>query len=244
MRSGEITASQAFDVLSMGIGADGTSGFPLVGVYLTGKELKAAMEVDASVTPIMPAAQLYMSGVQYTFNVHRMFFNRVTDSSLAIPSFSQGMNCTGAEEIENDKLYRVVTGMYSAQMLGTVKSKSVGLLSLEPKMADGSPVTDFDDCILYDKNGNEVKEWYALASYLKSFGSTGVPNWYAAPDGRKDVSHSWNPIQLLKNPNWITLVVLLVVLIVILIVVLILRGIFGRARGRRYGGRSGRRYRG
>jgi len=242
--AGPITTSMAFDVLSMGVGSDGTSGYPLVGVYLTGKELKAAMEVDASVTPIMPAAQLYMSGVQYTFNVHRMFFNRVTDSSLAIPSFSQGMNCTGAEEIENDKLYRVVTGMYSAQMLGTVKSKSVGLLSLEPKMADGSPVTDFDDCILYDKNGNEVKEWYALASYLKSFGSTGVPNWYAAPDGRKDVSHSWNPIQLLKNPNWITLVVVLVVLIVILIVVLILRGIFGRARGRRYGGRSGRRYRG
>lgn len=48
----------AFDVLSMGVGEDGTSGFPLVAVYLTGKELKAAMEVDASVTPIMPAAQL------------------------------------------------------------------------------------------------------------------------------------------------------------------------------------------
>ena len=25
----------AFDVLSMGVGSDGTSGFPLVGVYLT-----------------------------------------------------------------------------------------------------------------------------------------------------------------------------------------------------------------
>jgi len=242
--TGPITTSMAFDVLSMGVGSDGTSGYPLVGVYLTGKELKAAMEVDASVTPIMPAAQLYMSGVQYTFNVHRMFFNRVTDSGLTIPSFMQGMNCTGLEEIENDKLYRVVTGMYSAQMLGTVKSKSMGLLSLEPKMADGSPVTNFDDCILYDKNGNEIKEWYALASYLKSFGSAGVPNWYAASDGRKDVSHSWNPIQLLKNPNWITLVVLLVVLIVILIVVLVMRGVFGRARRSRYGGRSRRRYRG
>lgn len=33
----------AFDVLSMGVGEDGTSGFPLVAVYLTGKELKAAM---------------------------------------------------------------------------------------------------------------------------------------------------------------------------------------------------------
>ena len=33
--------SEAFDVLSMGVGSDGTSGFPLVAVYLTGEELKA-----------------------------------------------------------------------------------------------------------------------------------------------------------------------------------------------------------
>ena len=72
--AGDITVSQAFDVLSMGVGEDGTSGFPLVTCYLTGKELRAAAEVDASVTPIMPAAQLYMSGMVYTFNPHRMFF--------------------------------------------------------------------------------------------------------------------------------------------------------------------------
>ncbi len=47
--------------------------------------------------------------------------------------------------------------MYSAQMLGTVKAKSLGLLSLEPKMADGTPVRDFNDCILYDAAGNEIK---------------------------------------------------------------------------------------
>ena len=82
LRTGELIATQAFDVLSMGVGADGTSGFPLVAVYLSGKELKAAAEVDASVTPIMPAAQLYMGGMEYSFNTHRMFFNRVTDARL------------------------------------------------------------------------------------------------------------------------------------------------------------------
>ena len=74
--AGDLTAAMAFDVLSMGVGEDGTSGFPLVAVYLTGKELKAAMEVDASVTPIMPAAQLYMSGVDATcsLNDNKRFF--------------------------------------------------------------------------------------------------------------------------------------------------------------------------
>ena len=74
--AGDITVSQAFDVLSMGVGEDGTSGFPLVTCYLTGKELRAAAEVDASVTPIMPAAQLYMSGMVYTFNPHRDVYKR------------------------------------------------------------------------------------------------------------------------------------------------------------------------
>ena len=241
---GKITTSMAFDVLSMGVGSDGTSGFPLVGVYLTGKELKAAAEVDASVTPIMPAAQLYMSGMTYSFNTNRMFFNRVTEAHLSEMGHVFGFEGSGLAKIEDDQLYRVVTGMYSAQMLGTVKSKSMGLLSLEPKMADGSPVTDFNACIIRDENGNEVKEWYALAAYLQSFGKDGVPATYAMPDGRKDVSHSLNPIELLKNINAITLVILLVILIVVAVVVLILRAIFNRLRGRRYGGGRSRRYRG
>lgn len=191
--AGEITTSMAFDVLSMGVGSDGTSGFPLVGVYLTGKELKAAAEVDASVTPIMPAAQLYMSGIRYSFNTHRMFFNRVTGAKLVDVCFDADCGLADETEIVDDQLYRVVTGMYSAQMLGTVKSKSMGLLSLEPKMADGSPVTDFNACILYDKEGNEIKEWYALAAYLEQFGEEGVSTRYAWSDGRKNVSRSWNP---------------------------------------------------
>ena len=215
LRTGEITASQAFDVLSMGVGADGTSGFPLVEVYLTGKEVKAAMEVDASVTPIMPAAQLYLSGALYSFNTHRMFFNRVYNARLLASDGTE-------QEIVDDQLYRVVTGMYSAQMLGTVKEKSLGLLSLEPKMADGSPVTDFNDCILYDKDGNEIKEWYALAAYLQTFGGEGVHVSYRETV-RKDVSHSWSPAQLLREWNWVTWTVLLVVLAVILLVRLILR---------------------
>ena len=91
------------------MGEDGTSGFPLVTCYLTGKELRAAAEVDASVTPIMPAAQLYMSGMVYTFNPHRMFFNRVTSCWLEEPSFATGLLEREMSRIEDDQLYRVVT---------------------------------------------------------------------------------------------------------------------------------------
>ena len=233
---GEITTSMAFDVLSMGVGSDGASGFPLVGVYLTGRELKAVAEVDASVTPLMPAAQLYTSGLNYSFNTHRMFFNRVTEAR--VNEFGGGLG----ESDDATELYRVVTGMYSAQMLSTVKSKSLGLLSLEPKMADGSPVTNFEACILRDANGNEIKEWYALAAYLQSFGEEGVPSRYAQPDGRKHVSHSWNPVELLKSLNWIGISALLALAAVTALAVALVRWLMAAKKRRRYGGSRRRKW--
>ena len=228
--AGDLTAAMAFDVLSMGVGEDGTSGFPLVAVYLTGKELKAAMEVDASVTPIMPAAQLYMSGAKYAFNTKRMFFNRVYDAALTDVTFDES-GTGNAYEIDDNALYRVVTGMYSAQMLGTVKSKSMGLLSLEPKQANGTPVTDFADCILYDANGNELKEWYALAAYLEQFGEDGLPDRYADPaNGCKQVSDSFAPGQLLAGWNGITWVVLGIVLLILALILLLIRSLRRRSR--------------
>ena len=230
--AGDLTAAMAFDVLSMGVGEDGTSGFPLVAVYLTGKELKAAMEVDASVTPIMPAAQLYMSGANYAFNTKRMFFNRVYDAALTDVTFDES-GTGNAYEIDDNALYRVVTGMYSAQMLGTVKSKSMGLLSLEPKQANGTPVTDFADCILYDANGNELKEWYALAAYLEQFGEDGLPDRYADPaNGCKQVSDSFAPGQLLAGWNGITWVVLGIVLLILALIFLLIRSLRRRSGGK------------
>lgn len=235
LAAGNITTSMAFDVLSMGVGEDGTSGFPLVDVYLTGKELKAAMEVDASVTPIMPAAQLYMSGVAYSFNTNRMFFNRVYDAKLVEPFV--GYDCGMAKEadIDDEQLYRVVTGMYSAQMLGTVKSKSMGLLSLEPKDEYGELITDFSTRILYDKDGNEIKEWYALAAYLEQMGKQGMPEYYANAEqnGSKQVNRGFVPGQLLVGWNWISWVVLAVVLLLCLLIFLVIRTIVRRRRIRK-----------
>ena len=188
-------------------------------------------------TPIMPAAQLYMGGMSYSFNTHRMFFNRVVKTQLLEAPFVMDFKGGALDEIDDSRLYRVITGMYSAQMLGTVKDKSMGLLSLEPKMADGSPVTDFNDCILRDEDGNEIKEWYALAAYLQSFGEDGVPERYGQPDGRKQVSRSWNPLEHIVNLNWITWLVLTVILLLAVLVAVVVRLIVRRVRR----GRKGRK---
>lgn len=239
--TGTVTTSEAFDVLSIGMGPDGTSGYPLVSCYLTGKELKTVAEVDASVTPIMGVAQLYISGMTYTFNTHRMFFNRVIRTQLQQPIFMAEGQPQQVSQIKDDQLYRVIADLYTGQMLGTVQGKTFGLLSLAPKDENGEPITDFTTRVLRDQSGNEVKEWYALAAYLSSVGKGGMPDWYAGPDGRKQVSNSWNPIELVRNPNLISIAALLIMILAVLLVVFLVRRITGGRGRRRYGGTSRRR---
>ncbi|MDR0889654.1 MAG: 5'-nucleotidase C-terminal domain-containing protein [Oscillospiraceae bacterium] len=227
LSAGDITVSDVFNVLSLGIGADGTPGYPLVSFYLYGKELRDGFEVDASVTSMMPAAQLYGSGVFWKYNTNRMIFNKVTEYGIVHEDGSRA-------PLEDDTLYRVVTGLYCCQMLSTVKEKSFGILSIAPRNADGSVVTDYDAIILHDQNGNEVKEWYALASYIDSFekvdGVGVVPDRYESAAANKYVYASWNPIELLKNANIFTWLLLLVEALVILAIVFIIRAIIRRKK--------------
>ena len=231
--AGDITTSDVFNVPSLGSGADGSPGYPLISVWITGRELKDAFEVDASVTSLMPAAQIYGSGMTWTWNPHRMILNRVNDCAQVLPDGT-------TVPLEDDKLYRVVTGLYTGQMLGTVNDQSFGILTITPKDAQGNEVTNFEDQIIYNSNGSELKEWYALATYLQSMGT--VDERYAAPEGRKVEDASWNPVSLLKGLNLIGGIALVVVLLVIALVVFLVYRLVLR-RGRRYSGRRGRGYR-
>ena len=234
--AGEITTSDVFNVSSLGSGADGSPGYPLISVWITGRELKDAFEVDASVTSLMPAAQIYGAGMAWTWNPHRILLNRVNDCAQVLPDGT-------TVPLEDDKLYRVVTGLYTGQMLGTVNDQSFGILTITPKDAQGNEVTNFEDQIIYTPNGSELKEWYALATYLQSMGT--VDGRYAAPEGRKVEDLSWNPVNLLKGLNLIGWIALVVCLAVLALVILIVYRLVTRKSRRRGGKGSGYRpYRG
>lgn len=239
-QTGDITVSDAFNVSALGIGADGIVGYPLVSVYLTGAELKVVAEIDVSVSGLMSAAQLYPSGMRWVYNPHRLILNKVTEVWLTEDTIGEtGSICQDSKiEIDDDKLYRVVSGLYSAQMLGAVEEKSMGILSVTPKDADGNVITDFEAHIIHDQKGNEVKEWYALASYIDSFpenteGVSVIPERYAKAEGRKVAQDTRNPISLLKNPNKIAVVVYAVIVVLLLIIVLIVWLCYTKAKHRR-----------
>ena len=221
--AGDITVSDVYNSYSLGTGPDGVAGYPLISVYLTGKEIKTAAEIDASVSDLMTVARLYISGVDFTYNPNRIILNRVTNVCLSDDG-EQG-------KIEDDKLYRVVLDLYSGQMLGAVNDVSHGLLSIELKNADGTPVENLEDCIIY-RDGKEIKAWAAIAEYMESFeknesGVSEVPAYYndaGELQGRKVVDDSKNIIKCIKNPNKYAVMIIGIVIAMILILIGIMRG--------------------
>lgn len=218
--AGDITVADVFNSYSLGIGLDGVPGYPLISIYLTGAELKTGAEIDASLTDIMPSARMYMTGIEFSFNPHRLILNRVTDLYLRDASGNR-------VEIEDDKLYRIVCDLYSGQMLGAVNSVSMGILSVQPKFADGTPIENIEDAIITTGRGTEIKAWAAIADYINSFADTdgdgipNVPSYYSELHGRKVVEDSRNIIDLIKNPNKYAVIIVLIVIIVLAVLILL-----------------------
>ena len=217
---GDITVEDVFNSFSLGIGKDGVAGYPLINAYLTGKELKLVAEVDASISDFMTTARLYCSGLNFTYNPHRMILNKVTDCYLTRADGER-------TEIEDDKLYHVVTDLYTGQMLGSVMKMSYGLLSLEPKDKDGNPIENLEDHAVMEGD-KELKAWDAIARYMQSFddadgdGIANVSEYYATTHDRKVVDDSKNILDLVKKPNKFTAIIVCIGLIIIIIIVLII----------------------
>ena len=217
---GEITVEDVFNAYSLGIGADGIPGYPLISIYLTGAELKTGAEIDATVSDFMPSARLYLSGCNFSFNPHRLLLNKVTDCYLTDGEGNR-------TEIEDDRLYRIVCDLYSGQMLGAVTDVSYGILSVQPKFADGTPIENIEDAII-TADGTEIKAWAAIAGYLNSLedtdgdGIANVPEAYAEAQGRKIVEESKDLRDLIKNPNRFAFIMIGIILAAIVLIILLL----------------------
>ncbi|MBU2026872.1 MAG: hypothetical protein KJ814_04525 [Proteobacteria bacterium] len=75
----------------------------------------------------------------------------------------------------------------------------------------------------------EIKEWLALAAYMKGFpdvdgnGIPDIPARYQQPEGRFAADPSWNPIRLIAGGNGITYGVLGIGIGVLVLAVILLR---------------------
>jgi len=202
---GLITNSDVFRVLSLGLGPDGLPGYPLLTAYLSGEEIKQLMEVETTISRLKRDAHLQISGAKLTYNPNRTPFDRV----LSVNIIEEGVDRT----LLPNRLYRVAMNYYCAQMVDYITRVSYGLLKMEPKDREGKRVTKIEERIVktYTPHGErELKEWLALASYLKSFpdgngnGIPDVPSRYRTPEGRIIALPSWHPWDLIRGGNFIT----------------------------------------
>jgi 2',3'-cyclic-nucleotide 2'-phosphodiesterase (5'-nucleotidase family) len=205
---GKITVADVFQVLSLGLGTDGAPGYPLIAFYVTGKEMKDILEVHTSVAPLgKEDAYLQISGVKFTYNPDRVMLDRVT--SILVQDEKGDY-----QPLDYKKLYRVCANIYAAEMIKYVSVVSHGILDIQPKDKNGRLLSDLKSAIIYvDKNSpnqREIKEWEALAQYMRSFKDTdrkGIPNIpdrYKGPEGRYQAQPSLNPIKLIAGSNSIT----------------------------------------
>lgn len=229
VKKGFISVADAFEICSLGVGADGSAGHPIVSAYVTGKELKLLTELDASLGQMVSSIKMSYSGLSYSFNEDRILLDRVTDVCLVLKDGSR-------EPIDDSRLYRVAANMYALNMLGMLNDLTKGILAITPKYADGTPVRDFYDVSLRRPDGTEIKEWVAFMDYLESFpvGENGVPELperYRTPLGRK-IKFREGGLAILKNPGTATKViptafgiVILVLALLIFLIVLICRAV-------------------
>ena len=213
---GPVTINDAFNLFSLGKGQDKLPVYPLVRVYLTGKDLKKVAEIDASLANYLNSARLYMSGLGYEYNPHRALMNKVTAAYLLD---KQGHK----KQIKDTKLYPVVADMYSAHMLGSLKKQSYGLLNVTPRKSNGQAVTDYQQMVVM-KGQREYKVFEAFASYLQSFpkgrqGLATIPSYYNQLHKRKVQKASYNPLALLSKPNRFTFALIGIVLVLVLIII-------------------------
>jgi len=224
---GGISVSEIFRVLSLGLGPDGVPGYPLVAAYINGKELKALLEVETTVGQLKNDAHLQISGVRFTYNPHRIPFDRVTSVQVRQANGQY-------QPLESKRLYRICMNYYTAYMVQFIRRSSYGILDITPKDKEGRPVTDIKKMIVHadpPSGAKELKEWAALAAYMKAFPDTNgnglpnIPDRYKGPEGRIVSEPSWNPLKIFAGGNYITYGVLGILILFLIILGVLIRKI-------------------
>lgn len=155
LNKGVVTLSDAFEVLSLGENENGFMGYPLVYAWLSGREVRDLCEMTLSVASSLEDMRLFFAGIKYRYNGARLPFIR-TDRILV-----------GDKPLDPDKLYPVVTGEYTARLMGLLEKESFGILSAQAKDADGNVLEDGAFFQLLTSDGKQIPEWVAFAQYIQ-----------------------------------------------------------------------------
>jgi 5'-nucleotidase / UDP-sugar diphosphatase len=211
-KTNSIQACDLFRALPLGIGLDGSLGYPLISMYITPLELKKGFEVLTSIYPAKGADYfLQIAGAKFTYNPKRIMFDRVTD-------IWTGDEENGYKRLDfsksNNTLIRVTADIYNSTFLKVIGGYTYNILEIIPKDKNGIPLETLSAAVIDgDKTLEgiqELKEWNAPFEYLQSLadpaggGIPKIPERYSQPLGRIIAAPSLNPVNLVRNGTWVT----------------------------------------
>ncbi len=210
-KSGKQLPADLFRILPLGLGViDGSYGYSMSKIYITGRELKNILDVMLLAKNKSPDYYGYWSGVRYKINPLRLPLDRVYQ--IEVGNEKEGYRKIKLNK-DKSKLYGMVTNAYVMEFFGLIKSMTKGILKVVPKFADGTPIPDFK-LALIDRDPNlpgiqEAKEWAALLTYvskLPDLNGNGIPDM---PEKYREVLRSSeskasiNPVLCFKGTNGI-----------------------------------------
>ncbi len=225
-----IGVSDLFRTTPLGIGMDGSPGYPLVSFYLYASEIKKALEVPTTIVPLKGENYfLQFSGIKVKYNPYRMPFDRVTEISI---EDENGEYRPLDYSASNKQLYRVSSNIYNATFIKIIGSLTHNILNMTPKDKNGNPISELAEALVdadKEKSGlQELKEWKVLMEYVRSFkdrdgdGVPEIPERYRGTEGRMVRDPSLNPYDLLSGGNYITWIAFSTFIIVLALLVLII----------------------
>lgn len=160
---------------------------PLYSFYLTGRELSYLAE--GAVTTASKTSSVYLDGLNYTYHKNRLPFNRVTSLTL-----SSGAGLT------DNLLYHVISTEDIFSFFHYISYRSLGIMRIHPKDAAGNLLSDYQKVILTE-TGTPLTI-HAVKEAVHTTSSTA-----SAPVSVVIRQHGFNLIDLIKEPNKITLCV-------------------------------------
>jgi len=224
---GNVSFYEIVEATGMGHGRDGYPGCPIVSLYLTGEEMRRVLEVAIILQEFMGDSYFpQSSGLRYSYNPANAVLLTVPFVNLPIPTTRavtraelytgdgiQPVNGEGYVPLErgDEKLYHVVTDGYILLFLPLVKDV-LPRLTVVPKNADGEPVPPerFDELIVHQADGTELKVWEAVVSYAAAQlpGVDGIPR---IPDYYEGVAGRINKTWAFPLVGWLLLILAVIV---------------------------------
>ncbi len=141
---------------------------PLYGFYLTEKEVAYLPELYSSLADSFACGTPYIGGLSFSYNPKRLIYNRATD--IALYTKERTYNT-----LTEDTLYYVVGTESVFSMFHYLSERTFHLLNIQPKDANGSPISDYSGRLLLGSNGFQtVADVYSI--YLAQDISSSIAN--------------------------------------------------------------------